>query len=283
MRISEAFELYRSDFIVSKNQSPKTEENHLIAMRSLIKHTGDINIEELSREKIRSWRIALAHRRKSVTVRSYVIKLRVVLEYLLNEGYDVVDPRKIPVPQRDDPNPHFITADQVSTFIAACTKGHKISRARNRAIIALLYSSGIRVSELCALDKAHIAGKNFFTIRSKGGVAAPSFIDHRSQVYIMTYLRMRNDDNPALFLSEAGKRIRPLNIQESFCALSRVTGIKATPHTLRHSFATNLLRNGADIRHAQRLLKHKSIQTTETYLHVMDNELMSLHKMYHSV
>lgn len=283
MSISEAFELYRVDYIIPKNQSPKTEENHLSCLRLLLAFFGDIEIESLSREQIRAWRYDLNKKRSSGTVRGYVIKLRVVLGYLRDNGYAVVSPEKIQVPLRDQPNPTFLTPDQVKLFIDSCDARTKSTRARNKAIISLLYSSGIRVSELCALDKAHVAGKNYFTIKSKGKVTAPSFIDHRTQVYLMTYLTMRKDSNAALFMSENGRRIRPLNVQEVFEHLSQVTGIKATPHTMKHSFCTNLMRNGADIRHVQRLAKHKSIQTTEQYLHVLDNELQGLHKKFHSV
>ena len=283
MKISEAFELYRVDFIVPKNQAPKTEENHIICMRSLLKHFGDIQIEELDRVKIREWRTRLSTGRSSDTVRNYVIKLRVVLEYLLKEGYSVVDPDKIPVPQRSERIVKFLTPEQVQLFLDACKVGKKITRARNRAIISLIYSSGIRVSEVCKLDRADINGKNYFTVHGKGGIATPSFIDHRTQVYIMTYLNMRKDNNPALFINEEGNRVRPLNIQEFFCTLSNIVGIKATPHTLKHSFCTNLMNNGADIRHVQRLAKHKSILTTQQYLHVVDKDLQRLHRQFHSV
>ncbi|MET1033320.1 MAG: tyrosine-type recombinase/integrase [Candidatus Saccharimonadales bacterium] len=250
-------------------------------MKSLVSFFGDVQIEDLTREQIRLWRRSVL--RTCKTDRNHVIKLRVVLAYLLDEGYTVIPPSKIPVPQRPQRIVKFLTPEQVRIFIDANNARCKLTRARNKAIMSLLYSSGIRVSELCSLDKADVTGKNFFTITSKGGVAAPSFIDHRSQVYIMTYLRMRTDSNPALFLSENGNRIRPLNVQEVFDNVSRVTGIKATPHTMKHSFCTNLMRNGADIRYVQRLAKHKSIQTTEQYLHVLDTELQGLHKKYHSV
>ena len=281
MRLSEAFELYREDFIVPKNQSFKTEEAHILCMKSLIGFFGDIEMEDLTREKIRQWRQSVLRRCK--TDRNHVIKLRVVLAYLIDEGYDVVSPNKIPVPKRDAPIVNFLTPDQVKLFINSVDSRTRLTNVRNKAIISLLYSSGIRVDELCRLDKGDVTGKNFFTIRSKGGVAAPSFIDHRTQVYIMTYLRMRNDNNPALFLSENRNRIRPGNVQEVFAHLSSITGLKATPHSVRHSFATNLLRNGADIRHVQRFLKHRSIQSTAIYTHVMDAELEGLHKKFHTV
>ena len=283
VKISEAFELYRVDYIVPKNQSIKTEENHIICMRSLLKHFGDIDIEQLDRLKIREWRTKLSTTRSSDTVRNYVIKLRVVLEYLRKEGYNVVDPDNIPVPQRAERIVKHLTPDQVQLFIDACKSGKKITRARNRAIISLIYSSGIRVSEVCKLNRADINGRNYFTVHGKGGIATPSFIDHRTQVYLMSYMNMRKDNNPALFVNEKGLRVRPLNIQETFCTLSNIVGIKATPHTLKHSFCTNLMNNGADIRHVQRLAKHKSILTTQQYLHVVDKDLQRLHRQFHSV
>lgn len=281
VKISEAFELYREDFIVPKNQSTKTEEAHVNCMNSLIRFFGDIHIEDLSRENIRRWRKYVL--RSCKTDRNHVIKLRVVLAYLIEESYNVVNPSKIAVPKREDPIVNFLTPQQVKLFIDSNNARCRLTRARNKAMMSLLYSSGIRVSELCSLNKADVAGKNSFTVRSKGGVADPSFIDHRTQVYIMTYLRMRTDNSPALFLSENGNRLRAGNVQEVFTNVSSVTGVKATPHTMKHSFCTNLMRNGADIRYVQRLAKHKSIQTTEKYLHVMDAELQGLHKRFHTV
>lgn len=281
VKITEAFLLYRDDFIVPKNQSSKTEEAHLGCMKSLVDFLGDIHIENLTRIQIREWRRYVL--RTCKTDRNHVIKLRVVLAYLIEEGHSVISPSKIPVPKRPERIVNFLTPEQVKLFIDSNNARCRLTRARNKAIMSLLYSSGIRVSELCSLDRSHVMGKNFFTIESKGGVAAPSFIDHRSQVYVMTYLRMRTDNNPALFLSENGRRIRPLNVQEVFENVSNITGIKATPHTMKHSFCTNLMRNGADIRHVQRLAKHKSIQTTEQYLHVLDVELQGLHRRFHTV
>lgn len=283
MTLTEAFDLYRADVIVQKNQSPKTEESHLCCMRSLVAFLGDVDIESVTREQIRAWRVKMSRNVTTGSVRTYVIKLRVVLAYFYDEGYAVVSPNKVPVPKRPESIPPFLTADQVKLFIESNNARCKATRIRNKAMMSLLYSSGIRVSELCAMNRADIAGKSYFTILSKGGVAAPSFIDHRTQVYLMTYLTMRKDNNPALFLSEAGSRINPNNVQEVFKNVSNVTGIKATPHTMKHSFCTNLMQNGADIRYVQRLAKHKSIQTTEQYLHVLDNDLAGLHKKFHSV
>lgn len=285
MTITEAFELYRDDFIVPKNQSAKTEENHFICQDALVHYFGDIDIEQLTRANIRQWRINLAKTRSDATVRNYVIKLRVVLGYLYKEGYKVVEPENIQVPQRSDPKVRYLTPEQVQLFIDACGEvtNNRLTRARNKAIVSLLYSAGIRVSELCGLDVIDVQGREFFATEGKGGVVAPSFIDARSKKLINTYLRMRSDNQKALFISEQGNRIRPLNVQEFFCNLSDHVGIKATPHTLKHSFCTNLMANGADIRYVQRLAKHKSIQTTETYLHVLDNDLQRLHAQYHSV
>lgn len=281
MKLSEAFDLYRDDYIVPKNQSAKTEEAHFNCLKSLLAFMGDIDIEEVTREQIRLWRRFVLRTCKSD--RSHVIKLRVVLQYFLDEGYNVVPPSKIPVPQRADRVVSFLTANQVKAFIEANNSRCKMTRIRNKAIMSLLYSSGIRVSEICKLKRADISGKNFFTVIGKGGVATPSFIDHRTQVYLMTYLRMRTDSKPLLFISETGSPLTPRHIQEIFTNVSNVTGIKATPHTMKHSFCTNLMQNGADIRYVQRLAKHKSIQTTQQYLHVLDKDLADLHKRFHTV
>lgn len=275
MTISEAFERYRIDCIVFANQSPKTEENHNVCLRSLIQFFGDISIVSLTRSHIRDWKIWLDKDRSPATVRCYIIKLRVVLTWLKNIGVPALDPSTIPVPKRAEKVPEYITKEQVATLIAS-TK-----RIKNKAIISHLYSYGLRVSELCSLDRAQLMGDSY-TIVGKGGKPRLCFLDGRTRTLLDLYLETRTDNHPALYLTDSGKRITPGVIQETFKSVRKKSGVDAHPHTLRHSFATDLLKNNANMRYVQVMLGHSSLQTTQMYTHVVDNDLQAIYKSHHT-
>lgn len=284
--ITEAFETYRLDCILFPNQSWKTEENHIYAMKSLVKHTGDVQLESLTFDMVRQWKQSMEARRLgNNTMRSYIIKLRVVLKYMHSKGERCLNPDLIPAPQRETRKITFITPQEVKTLIEACDRpGNKhINRLRNKAIVALLFSSGVRVSELCKLNRLD-TNEDFFSVVGKGGVLAPSFIDDTAREHIDAYLKKRKDKQSALFVADQKgfPRVTPDGVQCIFQNLQSVTGIEVRPHVMRHSFATDLMRNGADIRYVQQMMHHKSIQTTAQYLHVMDEELHGLHEKYHS-
>lgn len=275
MLISEAFALYKQDVIIFRNQSRKTEENHDIVARAIVKHCGDIEIESLTFESVRRWKLELDKGRSAETVRNYIIKLRVVLAYLRKCGYKVLDPDLVAVPKRTDKVPAFISKEEVAQLLK-CT-----NKIKNKCIVSFLYASGIRISELCSLNRSSIKD-NSFTVVGKGGKARLCFIDERTQVLLDLYLDSRTDNNQALFLSESGKRITPGAIQETFKTIRKRSGIDCHPHTLRHSFATDLLRNNANMRYVQTLLGHSSLQTTQMYLHVTDHDLQEVYKGHHT-
>lgn len=279
MLISEAFELYRQDVIVFANQSKKTEENHLVCLRALLVFFGDQHIETISFQMIRDWKLALEKTRSIETVRNYIVKLRVVLDYCTKKGLSVINPDLIPIPKRTDKVPTFITPEDVSRLIEATGK------LRNKAIISFLYASGVRVSELCAVDRADLHA-NSFTVVGKGGKARLCFIDGRTASLLDAYLTSRIDENPALFIADVNKlRITAGNVQEIFKYARKKAGFTKPihPHTMRHSFATDLLRNNANLRYVQAMLGHSSIQTTQMYTHVVDIDLQRIHDKYHSV
>lgn len=274
MNLSEAFDSYLLDVIVYRNQSPKTEENHRIVKKNLLSHFGDIDVCTLTFPMIRDWKLGLDKGRSPETVRNYIIKLRVVLAYLRKQGVGCIDTDIIPIPQRRDKVPVFITKEQVSKLIDSTCK------LRNKAIISLLFSSGIRVSELCRLDIGDIKDKRF-TVVGKGGKARLCFVDDRTDVYIRKYLRTRTDNDSALFISGWG-RITPGNVQEMFKYARRKADLpNVHPHTMRHSFATSLLQSNMNIRYVQTLLGHASLVTTQMYTHVVDFDLEKAYNEHH--
>lgn len=277
LHVSEAIELYRANYIVFKNQSHKTEENHLICGRSFVAFTGDKLITDITFEEIRDWKNHLAKTRSPATVRNYIIKLRVVLAFLRSHGYDVLDPATIPVPQRPDTVVTFLTREEVARIIDATPT------LRGKAIISLLYGSGIRLSELLSLDKAQLIERSF-TVVGKGGKARLCFVDDRSAFFIHEYLKTRTDNQPALFVSNYKHRMTATNIQLMVRTAAKRAGIdrSVSPHTLRHSFATDFTRNNGNMRHLQALMGHNSLETTAHYAHVVNPDLEASYKAFHT-
>lgn len=288
--LSEIFELYRLEVIVFKNQSTKTDEMNRTAAKSLVSYIGDVDATTLTFDMVRKWKDYLSKSKSQNTVRGYIIKLRVVLEHARLRGYEVLDPRLVPVPKRKTTVVTFITPDEVNKLIECVFKEQsgysKLNRYRNRAVIALLYASGIRVSELCSLDRLSIQSDGTFTLIGKGDVPRLCFLDQRALIFISEYLALRDDNNQALFLSDStGKRVSKDTVQEIFRNAKRKCGFEKAvhPHIMRHSFATNLLRNNTNLLYVSKFLGHKSIETTSMYTHVVNEDLRAIYREKHSI
>lgn len=288
--ISEAFELYRVEYIVFRNQSSRTEEMNTVAMKSLIGYLGDIQVAELNFDKVRKWKEHLSKTKGQNTVRGYIIKLRVVLNHLRLRGYEALNPDLIGVPKRAEKVVNFITPQEVERLIECVFKAQSgyptIRRYRNRVIVSFLYASGIRVSELVSLDRLSIQEDGTFTIIGKGGKSRLCFIDERTKLYLAEYLSLRKDSEAALFVSElTGRRISKDTVQEIFRNAKVKAGFEKPvhPHTLRHSFATNLLRNNTNLVYVRDFLGHKSVQTTEMYTHVVNEDLRRQYLENHTI
>lgn len=289
--LSQAFELFRSDYIVYNSQSPKTEEMHQLALRSIINFMGDLSLDQLTFGKVRDWKMELSKGRSQLTVRGYIIKLRLVLDYLRRNGYQVLDPIQLKLPKRDIRIPDFLTKEEVALLIHTVSRpaaGYRqMNRVRNQAIISLLYASGLRVTELHNLNRSDIRGDmDTFTVVGKGSKVRLCFTDERARKYINEYLTLRKDNNPALFLSDQTRdRISVGTIQFIIREAGKRAGFTKPihPHILRHSFATDLLRNNANLRYVQEFLGHSNIQTTQIYTHVVNEDLRKIYLEKHSV
>lgn len=289
LTLSEAFELYRKDVIVYKNQSAKTEEMNICAMKSIVNFLGDIPISELEVDQVRRWTSDLRKTRTSNTVRGYILKLRVVLKHLKARGYEVLDAEAVGIPKRDSRVVDYLEVEEVKAMLhAVFQKGpgySRFKRYRNRAIIALMFSAGLRNGELCQMERTQIKpGVDSFTVIGKGNKPRVCFIDPVTHKYIDEYLALRDDPYPALFVSEQLKgreKINPGVVQNA--AIKAGLNKSIHPNTLRHSFATDLLRNNANIVYVKELLGHASIQVTMTYTHVVDEDLHQIHRLKHTV
>lgn len=279
MLISEAFDLYRDDYIRLRNQSGRTEEIHESCKKILINCLTDKPIENLTMLDIRRWRESLERGRQRNTVRGYILRLRVVLKYLNIRDIKCLNANLIAVPKREVTVPVFLTESEVEAMIACAYN------VRNAFIVSLLYSSGIRLSELISLNRGQIADRRF-TVIGKGRKPRLCFIDERTERLMESYLKTRKDYSDALVVSFENKsRMTATNVQLLVRNTAARAGItkKVTPHALRHSFATNFLRNNGNMRYLSAMLGHASLDTTMMYAHVVDYDLQKQYEKYHTI
>jgi len=280
MKLSEAFELYKTDFILFTNQSSKTLEMHDYVLKNLIDFLkADINLEDLTYKNVINWKFWLEKTRSQNTVRGYIIKLRCVLEFCKKRKIGCLDAELIPVPKRKQTVPVFLTEAEVANMIScACN-------VRSKFLISLLYASGIRLSELIALNRGQIVEKRF-TVIGKGDKPRLCFIDDRAEFYMQEYLSTRNDNSDALIVSYENKtRMTATNIQLLVRNAAKKAGItkKVSPHTLRHSYATNFLKNNGNMRYLAQSMGHASMDTTAMYAHVVDADLEAQYRKFHTI
>ena len=279
MRISQAFELYRANYMLIKKQSRRIMESHETCRRSLCQFLGDIDISELTTGDIGRWTRELEKTRCNNTIRNYLTRLRVVLDYCQLRDIPALKAALVPIPKRDATVPVFLTENEVEAMLEASYS------IRNAFIISLLYSSGIRLSELIQLNRGQIAERRF-TVIGKGKKPRLCFIDARTERLMDVYLRQRTDRNAALIVSNLHKdRMTATNVQLVISNTAKRAGISkhVTPHVLRHSFATNFLKNNGNMRYLSAMLGHASMDTTMMYAHVVDTDLQRQYEKYHTI
>lgn len=285
---------------VEKNRSQKTAENYHLYLMRLVEFTEDILVEKIDDEVVRKWRLWLARftddhgqNLSKITQAYHLIALRSFLKFCSRRGFDTMPADRVELPRVSRKQVSFLNEDELKRLFAQIPTGTPIGM-RDRAIIALLYSSGLRVSELSNLDRTHINLKRGeFMVRGKGQKDRLVFIDAAAARLIATYLEARDDALQPLFIRYGGQqdvdrsgnfgRLTPRSIQRSVSHYAKLAGItkQVSPHTLRHSFATDLLMNGADLRSVQTLLGHSNISTTQVYTHITDPHLREVHERFH--
>ena len=279
MRLSEAFNMYLEDYIRAKNQSTRTEETHEACKRLLINFFGDKELSEVTLLDVREWRKEISKGRKANSIRVYILRLRAVLKYCNIRDIPCIRSELVPIPKREDTVPVFLSEAEVSEMIKCAFN------LRNSFIISLLYSSGIRLSELISLNRGQIVDRRF-TVIGKGRKPRLCFIDERTELLMELYLAQRTDNCDALVVSAENKqRMTATNIQLLVRNSAKRAGIikKVTPHTLRHSFATNFLRNNGNMRYLSAMLGHASLDTTMMYAHVVDYDMRQQYEKYHTI
>lgn len=285
---------------IEQNRSQKTISNYHHYLMRLVEFSGDITIDKISPETVRKWRLWLnrlqddSGRNISITTQNYhLIALRSFLKFCSKRELDSLPPEKIELARTKRKQVTFLNQDELEALFAQADTETETG-LRDRTILELLFSGGLRVSELSSLDIAHVStNRREFTVRGKGQKDRPIFMSESAALWISRYLERRTDSSPALFIRYGGAkeqdtsgdylRLTPRSIQRIIARYAKLAGItkKVSPHTLRHSFATDLLMNGADIRSVQTMLGHSDISTTQIYTHVTDPHLKEVHKKFH--
>jgi site-specific recombinase XerD len=230
---------------------------------------------------------------KRMTQNYHVIALRAFLKYLSKRDIDTLPADKIELGKTEKRTVEFLSPEECHRLLNAAGQKDTFTSLRDRSILELLYSTGLRVSELASLDVEQVNLKRReFMVRGKGDKPRVVFISDDAADWLEKYLTKRGvpmvplftrSDKPKDEPDGADLRLTPRSIQRIVSKYAREAGLvkDITPHTLRHSFATELLQNGADIRSVQQMLGHASITTTQVYTHVTDRGLKEIHQKFH--
>ena len=306
MSIQKKLSKYIRDFLehaeVGRNQSGKTVENYQHYLKRFLNWYGDKSPYTITLNDIHKYRLFLNrykdNRGRTLGVKTqnyHVIALRAFFKYLIKNDIQTLPPEKIDLQKIPERTVEYLTREELERLFQE-TGSSGIIQLRNRAIIETLYSTGLRVGELISLDRSQVDLKRReFMVRGKGKKPRIIFLSDRAATHIENYLKVRKDNFEPLFINHGRarkgnditlgerRRLTRVSIEYIVRTIARKAGIikKVTPHVLRHSFATELLLNGADIRSVQEMLGHSSITTTQIYTHVTNKRLREIHEKFH--
>ena len=306
---------------IEKNKSQKTLENYGRYLDRFLGFAKIDNIGQLNEELIRQYRLYLNRRGqvlsskvpdplkplKKVTQNYHIIALRTFLKYLAKIGVKTVPAERVELGKQEDREVTFLELDEMGRLFDAA-KGTTLDILRDKSILTTLFSTGMRVSELCSLNRGEIDVKRGeLSVRGKGGKIRVVFLSDQAKKDIRDYVLKRSDVDGALFIripsskgarlaqnwaaktktfsKDSNLRLTPRSVQrivKKYSIKAGIVGKKISPHSIRHSFATDLLRNGADIRSVQAMLGHASVTTTQIYTHVTDKQLREVHERFHN-
>ncbi len=302
MDFSNAKDKFLEYLEIEHGLSQKTILNYNHYLTRIEDFGGEIEVTAIDQDFIRKWRLWLNRlgtntndQLQKNTLNYHLIALRSFLKWCSKVDIKSYSAEKIELAKTSRKQVSYLNTTELSNLFAQPDTS-KLQGIRDRAILELLFSSGLRVSELTNLNIEHInLSKGEFSVRGKGQKDRPIFISPNATKWLQLYLSARKDLATPLFISlsknkkqldNSGnfKRLSPRSIQRLVANYAKLAGItkQVTPHTLRHSFATDLLMNGADIRSVQALLGHSNIATTQIYTHVTDPHLKKVHKQFHS-
>lgn len=286
---------------IEKNRSQKTIENYHHYLIRFLDWSKVKDPKDIDADLVRRYRLLLNRHEdprgktlSKITQNFHVIALRNFLKYLSKRDILSFPAEKIEVGKNPTYQVEFLEASELERLLESAS-GDDLRTLRDRSVLELLFSAGLRVSELIGINRDQLNLKNQeFSVRGKGGKVRVVFVSDTAKAVLEKYLKLRTDIDPALFVriprntkqlsSQKGLRLTPRSIQRIVKYYAAKAGIvkEVHPHTLRHSFATDLLMNGADIRSVQAMLGHSSITTTQIYTHVTNQQLKEVHQAFHS-
>lgn len=304
--ISMLFTRAKTDFLeyleIEQNRSQKTIRNYDHYLTRLADFAGDdIKVSDIDAELVRKWRLWLNRLGTNVsdelqknTLNYHLVALRSFLKFCARRDIPAMTADKIELARTARKQVTFLNPEELERLFAQ-PNITTLPGLRDRAILELLFSSGLRVSELVGLDQDHINLKRReFMVRGKGQKDRPIFISPEAADWLQQYIDKRTDNTRPLFARYSGRktvdtsgnfhRLTARSVQRMVAKNALLAGITkhVSPHTLRHSFATDLLMNGADLRSVQALLGHSNVSTTQIYTHVTDPHLKDIHNRFHN-
>ena len=286
---------------IERGRAVKTIENYDHYLSRYFEQMHIKSTSDISEQNVREFRLWLNRQTgtgsdsmKRRTQNYYMIALRAFLKFLRKRDIEAISPEKIELAKLPERQIDLITSTELERLIQAPREAFKKEKdpdkarnyLRDGAILEMLFSTGLRVSELCSLNVDIDLTRDELSVRGKGEKVRVVFLSPAAKDAVREYLKARDDMEEALFVDgrkNALHRITPRDVQRHLKAYTIRAGITSivTPHTLRHAFATDLLSNGADIRSVQQLLGHASINTTQIYTHITDSHLREIHKKFH--
>jgi len=282
---------------ISRGRSLKTVENYDRYLSRFLEFAKIKNPKDIDDDLIREYRLWLnrqpASKKDTLKKRTqnyYMIALRAFLKYLASRSITSLSPERIELAKVSERHLDLISLDELERLLRAPDIS-TLAGLRDKAMLELLFSTGLRVSELASLSRDLDIDAEEFSVRGKGEKVRVVFISPSARDAVKAYIKKRNDLEDAMFVNivrdhtkTPPTRLTPRSIERIVKRLSVKAGIskKVTPHVIRHSFATDLLSNGADLRSVQMLLGHANIATTQIYTHVTDKALRDTHKKFHS-
>lgn len=286
---------------IEKGRSLKTVSNYDRYLSRFLEYSKVKQPEDITDGVIRDFRLWLNRQEsgnttdgrketlKRKTQNYYLIALRAFLKYLRKQGIESMSPERIELAKVGDRSLDLISTRELEALMEA-PDGDDIKNLRDRAILELLFSTGLRVSELCSLSRDIDLREDELSVRGKGDKVRVVFISSSAKEAVKKYLDKRTDMDGALFIqlgnhgnADAPRGLSARSVERivKYYAVKAGISKKVTPHIIRHSFATDLLQNGADLRSVQALLGHANIATTQIYTHVTDKHLRDIHKAFH--
>lgn len=277
---------------IEKGRAVKTIENYDHYLSRFLAEQNITTPQDITDVSVREFRLKLNRTNlKKKTQNYYLIALRAFLKFLRKRNITSLQPEQIELAKTAMRDLDLMTEIELRRLLDA-PKGDGLPALRDRALLQLLFSTGLRVSELCNLDRDVDLERGEFSVRGKGEKVRVVFVSSDAYTAVKAYLDKRTDIDSALFIrlpkniptsKLAHLRLTPRSVERTVKKLAVSVGItkKVTPHVVRHSFATDLLRNGADLRSVQALLGHANIATTQVYTHVTDKHLKDIHSKFH--